>query len=1095
MASFSVYCVNVNGLNSKLDSCMEILTNLAPDVATLCELKTTQVSLFKQKLNEINYELIIQKKSGIAAIAKKSLNIIEVTASNHTNILSVSSNINRVPVRLISVYGFQETAPTNEREELFDELNVEIEHCMLNGENPIILGDLNAKITNTEGTLEAASPNGRFLLNTIEKYSLAALNFDPKCVGKWTRSIEKKGLIERSVLDYIITNRDLQGKLQSMLIDEEKMMTPYRISGKSKKQTFSDHNAMITKFVWKKVKEKELTDELYRGKTGWKINSDGLTLFKDITTNEALPTPESYQQLEEFLDNTMNQCFKRRRSKKKKESVPALGNSVYWETIESLKPFLKKGKVERKVAAEMITKFKDHQLKEVQQSKANRVKEILSSIQSENGEFSPEKFWKLKKSITSRNVERTSIINDRGIEVFDKANIMEEFKKEFKKRLSHREIDPHLKEFESTTQRLLQLCLSTSSQEEINDITDDETKKAIDTLKIGKSSGTDQYPPDIFIEAGPKLRSHLTAVFNNIKNNLEIPESWFEVIVTTIFKNKGTKKNPKYYRGVFLACVLYKIFEKIIKQRIKMNLEKIDLSQAGGRNNKSPADSVFILNAVKDHALYLNCPLYITFYDYTTCFDSLWLEDSMISLWNLGIQDRLFNLIYLMNEKCNIVVRTAHGTTSSIDCPKIVKQGTVLSGNLCTASTGELHNNLDFCGVTINSTNISASLFVDDTWTPNTNVLDSSHAHDQFVSFTKRKRLGLNDKCVALGINLKKGDAKPQLKVNGKNIEFVRSTKSLGDMVSDSRSNKALIDQKISIGKGALASILAMCNEVTFGIHHISLGLLLYESVFLQSFLFNSGVWTRLTKTDVNRLKTTQLKALKRITHLPNSTPNCFVYLELGILPVEHELDKRKLMFLYHIHSLREDDPVKNVYHQQKLFPFEENWNTEAERLITKYDLSSEDITNISKNVWKNRVNSKIISDALKKLQSECAAMSKAKPLVYDSFKSQKYLSTLPAYLATFLLKIRSRTLSCRVNHRSSSQKDLQCRLCHQAVENQEHTINCFEITKDEEWLTLNEYTSPITHLDRERLTKIYDRFTRFQNEANAKSELGEVGS
>ena len=84
----------------------------------------------------------------------------------------------------------------------------------------------------------------------------------------------------------------------------------------------------------------------------------------------------------------------------------------------------------------------------------------------------------------------------------------------------------------------------------------------------------------------------------------------------------------------------------------------------------------------------------------------------------------------------------------------------MLSGNLCTSSTGELVNNLSATGSSIGHVNIKASLFVDDTWTPNTNVLDSSNAHNQFVSFTKRKRLGLNDKCVALGVNLKKGDAK-----------------------------------------------------------------------------------------------------------------------------------------------------------------------------------------------------------------------------------------------------------------------------------------------------------------------------------------------
>ena len=138
---------------------------------------------------------------------------------------------------------------------------------------------------------------------------------------------------------------------------------------------------------------------------------------------------------------------------------------------------------------------------------------------------------------------------------------MEEFKNEFKNRLSHRQIDPKLKSFEDTTNKLILRCLQTASDREIPDFTDEETDRAISTLKQGKAAGTDRYPPDIFIAAGPKLRSYLTEIFNKIKNKLEIPDSWFELIVATIFKNKGTKKKTKYYRGVFLACVLYKVFK------------------------------------------------------------------------------------------------------------------------------------------------------------------------------------------------------------------------------------------------------------------------------------------------------------------------------------------------------------------------------------------------------------------------------------------------------------------------------------------------------------------------------------------------------
>lgn len=1083
MTNLVLYSVNINGLNSKIDSFVQIITDLSPDVITVCELKTTQISIFKQKIKKLHYEIIFQKSSGIATIAKQNLQMKNVTTCNHSNIISALITRSNNKIRIINIYGLQESDPAADRTSFFEELEVEIEHCILNGENPIIAGDINAKIVANQDQINSITPNGSLLLGIINKFSLKVLNFEPCCTGKWTRSIVKEDSIEKSVLDYVITDESFRTRLTSIVVDEEKVMTPFWITSSVNKVTYSDHSAIITKFEWRREKELGLNKERSLQaieKLGWKINSEGLKMFNEITANPSIPVPNSYSDLESSLDFAMNRCFKskRKKTRNRRDDTPSSDNL---KIIEIFRSYLKKGKQERHAAMEMINVLKKQQLEKVQEARAERVLELLNRIQTENGDFSPDKFWKLKKTITPRNDERTSIINGQNIEVFDTESILEEFKKEFKSRLSHRPIDPHLAEFENTTNRLLETCLKSAATTEIEDFSDEEVERAIHTLKQGKAAGTDLYPPDVFIHAGATLRSHITQMFNKIKNNLEIPESWYEVIVATIFKNKGSKKRTKFYRGVFLACVLYKIFEKVIKQRISPNLELIDLSQAGARTNKSPGDSVFLLNALKDHAFYLNSPLYVTFYDYTTCFDSLWLEDSMLSLWNLGIQNRLFNLIYLLNEKCNIIVKTPHGKTTSTPCPRIVKQGTVLSGNLCTSSTGELNNNLETGGAPIITANIKASLFVDDTWTPSTNVLDSTTAHEQFVCFTKRKRLGLNDKCVALAINLKKGDAKPILKVNGEEIDFVGSTKCLGDVVTNSRSNKEMINHKLSKGKAAMVSILAMCTEVAFGTHYISTGLLLYRSVFIPSLLFNSDVWPKLTKTETNQLQTLQLKTLKRIVHAPNSTSNSFIFLELGILPIKFEIIKRKLMFLHHIQTLRENDPVKLVYKQQQQLPFENNWCKEVQEMIEEFGISVTDLDSISRNIWKNRVNAAILQKAHRDLYAESSARTKTKLLKYETLCTQEYIKKLPAYLATFLLKIRSKTLPCKINHSSSqSRGDSTCRLCKQAEESQEHTINCMLVSGDDEWLTLHEYMTPQRRVDEVRLRKVFARFKKF---------------
>ena len=138
---------------------------------------------------------------------------------------------------------------------------------------------------------------------------------------------------------------------------------------------------------------------------------------------------------------------------------------------------------------------------------------------------------------------------------------------------------------------------------------------------------------------------------------------------------------------------------------------------------------------------------------------------------------------------------------------------------------------------------------------------------------------------------------------------------------------------------------------------------------------------------------------------------------------------------------------------------------------------------NISRNVWKNRVKFSVLQKAFEKFQSERSHMTKVKNLQYKSLCQQEYTSKLPAYLSTLLMKIRSRSLACRYNHGSStSQDDKHCRLCHQAVETQEHMVNCYAVNGDDEWLTLDQYQQPQRCVDETRLQGILSRINNFND-------------
>ena len=103
---------------------------------------------------------------------------------------------------------------------------------------------------------------------------------------------------------------------------------------------------------------------------------------------------------------------------------------------------------------------------------------------------------------------------------------------------------------------------------------------------------------------------------------------------------------------------------------------------------KSVVDSLFILRATVHHAKYLNKELLSDYpLRHRKCFDGLWLEHCINSLWDLGVKDDTLFLIYLMNTKASLTIRTPMGDTYPLilDLSNFVKQETVLGPLLNTA--------------------------------------------------------------------------------------------------------------------------------------------------------------------------------------------------------------------------------------------------------------------------------------------------------------------------------------------------------------------------------------------------------------------------
>ena len=762
-----------------------------------------------------------------------------------------------------------------------------------------------------------------------------------------------------------------------------------------------------------------------------------------------LSSKDNYDALEAYMESCMDKCFKQFTFTKRKWDDKVDGK--YGKMISSLMKIYKKGKAQRKVVKLYIKMLSDANVQEVAETRSIEFMKRLKQL-SVDDKLSLDAFMKLRKSYVNKSSVLSSVVNEKGVEVFGVDAIINEFRNEFICRLTPNKIDEELIRFEEMTQRMSKMCIELSATIISPDFTANELDRAIALLKKGKS-WPDNFPPELFIYGGSELRAFILHVVNMVKNKQEIPPQWLIFKIVTMYKKKGSLKKLVNQRGIFLTPVISKIFEKLIKERINDLTNKVCLWQAGSRHNRSPADHTFLVRSTINHSLYLNKPLFLTLYDFRQCFDKIWFEDALLSLWKLGVNNDLLKLISALNESSLGTVKTSGGESDSFELGPIVKQGTVLGPTLSSASIAECCDEQMEGGAIIGSLSIRSLAFVDDLIGLNHTIKDVHGSHKVVTFFSKKKRSSLNEeKCIVLPINVTDKDALPVLFLNGRELDVVEVAKYLGDMFNSKGNNNDLITDRVQKGIMCMVSSIALASEITLGAFLIKALLSLYKVIFLPVVTFSSGAWDNITSQQMEKLRSVQLKYLKRILHAPSSTTNCFTFLELGILPIEFNIHISQLNFLHHILTLDAIDPVLQSYHQQKVFEYEKNWYNEVKNLRIRYELqeTDEDIANLSKEKWKSRVKEQVIDFAINYLNNENSLKTKTSHHPpRKTLETQEYFDYLSPADARLLFSIRCRTLDIKTCRKYCYDTDTVCRLCESADETVEHIVNkCSEIDR-----------------------------------------------
>ena len=618
----------------------------------------------------------------------------------------------------------------------------------------------------------------------------------------------------------------------------------------------------------------------------------------------------------------------------------------------------------------------------------------------------------------------------------------------------------------------------------------EELDSAIKDLKNG-APGSDIIPADFYttIETGFKL--YLLEILNELKAASWIPSQWESTLITTIYKNKGTRKVLKNYRGIFLTQIISKLYERIFIARKKETMEKVTKLQAGSRTKRGPLDNLFLLQSGIDHAKYLNVPLYITVYDYAQCFDALWLEDCIVSLWNLGVRDETLSTIYNMNKKAVIQVKTPVGMSNKFTQETIVKQGTVSGPPMCSTSTAEFVAKNKVRGFPLGETRIYTMVLVDDILNANTAPDDVIKSHENMEQFSELKRLPVNGKkCFLLPINARNLWKIPHLKHKGTRLEIVETVLYLGNIFNNKGDNKDKIKDRVNKAKTCMIESISVCSEITLGVYVVESLLLAQSMIFIPTLLYGAQTWTNLTVEDAKSLKTVQLQFLKRILRVPSSACNAIVFLELGVVPVSFEMQIMKLTFLHHILSLDDDDPVKSSYIEQLKIPDEKNWANEVKRLRSTYQITETDaeIATVPKSEWKDKIANTIKTEVIRSLNEEKNNLSKSS-VFPDAVTLQpsKYLYHFTVNHACLLFRVRCRIADIKDLQRYKYGSDQGCRCCDvDAEETLDHVLSECPGLCSQQCSSGDEYSEDMLVLERvvTRIQEFTDKVDKADEEA-----------
>ena len=428
-------------------------------------------------------------------------------------------------------------------------------------------------------------------------------------------------------------------------------------------------------------------------------------------------------------------------------------------------------------------------------------------------------------------------------------------------------------------------------------------RKLLSEINSNKAQGPDGIHGKILKNCAVGLAYPLTCIFRASYNSGFIPQEWKLANVVPIFK-KGDKTCVENYRPISLTCLVMKVFERIIKEKVlSLTSNYLDPRQHGFLAQKSCTTNMVGFCDSLSISLNENVFNHVVYFDFAKAFDSVNHDILLEKLKDIyKIDGTLLKFIrsYLNERLQKVVIGSESSSTLKVNSG--VPQGSILGPLLFVLFINDLPSGL--------SDGTDIALYADDTkiWRKIVSLSDCLSLQsdiDCLNNWASRNKMKFHpSKCKVLTVSSRSVDSATSsfaYHLGNSPLNFVDVETDLGVDITPKLSWNSQCNRLYSKACQQLGIVRRNGHIVTDSKSRRALYLSLVRSQFENC----SIVWRPTTSSLSDKLESLQKRALKWILFEENHSYSPEIYLQkckaIDILPLSKKFDLNDLLFFHKI--------------------------------------------------------------------------------------------------------------------------------------------------------------------------------------------------